>query len=323
LGDKILSLIDSASLFLLDPAEMDVVDECLSIKNHETEEMLDINYFWLRDHCRCEDCYNVNTCQKRLSILDIPEDVRPNSWKLDSGNLSVFCEFSNIELFEKLLSITILSGNDGHKSVYEMDFILSSTQSKTIEIFKEERSRRVFWTKEIVESSNEIARIPLNSLLCHEEMIKSVVESLVKFGVAFIENVPANQQSTEIAIKLIFPIHKTFFGEMWTFSDTNMDHSDTAYTKEYLGLHNDTTYFNDACGLQILHCIQLNATGGDTILVDGFKVAENMRDEDEDRFKRLCEYPIVSEYIEEGKHHSYCAPILKTHPVSGETEQIR
>jgi hypothetical protein len=42
---------------------------------------------------------------------------------------------------------------------------------------------------------------------------------------------------------------------MWTFSDSK-DHSDTAYTKDFLPAHTDNTYFNDGAGLQVLHCIQ-------------------------------------------------------------------
>lgn len=106
------------------------------------------------------------------------------------------------------------------------------------------------WDRKLISAFPEYSKVTLNQLLCEDEVVKRVVDSLVMFGVAFIEKVPANQQSTEMAVRRIFPIHKTLFGEMWTFSDS-MDHSDTAYTKKYLGPHTDNTYFNDASGLQV------------------------------------------------------------------------
>lgn len=153
-------------------------------------------------------------------------------------------------------------------------------------------------------------------------MSKKIVKSLIKYGVAFIEKVPANQSSTEISIKRLFPIHKTLFGEMWSFSD-NKDHSDSAYSKEYLAAHTDNTYFNDASGLQVLHCIQHNGTGGETLLLDGFRAIEDLKEKDILAFERLATTSIPSEYIEEDKHHKYSAPIIQKNSDSGCLEQIR
>lgn len=39
--------------------------------------VLQIAHFWLRDHCRCADCYNDETAQRKQNVLDIPIDIRP------------------------------------------------------------------------------------------------------------------------------------------------------------------------------------------------------------------------------------------------------
>jgi trimethyllysine dioxygenase len=62
------------------------------------------------------------------------------------------------------------------------------------------------------------------------EVSKGVLENLHRYGVAFIDGVQATQQNTEFVIRQLFPIHRTLFGDMWTFSDEKRDHSDTAYT---------------------------------------------------------------------------------------------
>ena len=58
----------------------------------------------------------------------------------------------------------------------------------------------MLWNKIIIERQ-KYARINLNDYLCDDEQAKNIVRSLITYGVAFIEKVPANPQSTEIAIK--------------------------------------------------------------------------------------------------------------------------
>lgn len=153
-------------------------------------------------------------------------------------------------------------------------------------------------------------------------MAAYVVESLVRFGFAFIEKVPANIQSTEVAVKRLFPVQKTFFGEMWSLADTPL-YNDTAYTNVALPPHTDNTYFNDAAGLQVLHCVNHTGDGGNTVLVDGFGAAENLRKTDPNAYAYLCSTSIPAEYIDEGRHHKNVAPILRLNPLNGQLQQIR
>lgn len=41
------------------------------------EHSVQISNFWLRDHCRCTECYNPDTFQRKHNVLDIPIDIRP------------------------------------------------------------------------------------------------------------------------------------------------------------------------------------------------------------------------------------------------------
>jgi trimethyllysine dioxygenase len=75
--------------------------------------------------------------------------------------------------------------------------------------------------------------------------------------------------------------------------------------------------------LQILHCIQKNCEGGDNFLIDGFQVANKLKDQYPDVFKRLTNTLVTGEYIEEGRHHKYCAPIIKVDAITDEVKQVR
>lgn len=133
---------------------------------------------------------------------------------------------------------------------------------------------------------------------------------------------PANIQSTEVAITRLFPVHKTLFGEMFSLTDEKV-HSDSAYSKDYIGAHNDNTYFNDASGLQIMHCLQHTGTGGESLLLDGFNVLNNLKLKYPNVFDRLAEVEVPGEYIEAGEYHYYSAPLFRKHSITGYLEQIR
>ena len=70
---------------------------------------------------------------------------------------------------------------------------------------------------------------------------------------------------------------------------------DTAYTNESLEPHTDNTYFTDPAGLQALHMLShVDGTGGESILVDGFAVAEKLRLYDRQAFSTLCQVPVFA-----------------------------
>lgn len=293
-------------------------DEFLTIDRPSLPKPLRFAYIWLRDHCRCSECYSPMH-QRRFNILDIPLDVRPLSHKSTEDVLSVVCELINrlsthIKFYYHFLSRN--PGSDGHESSYNLNELIATQIG-----VQEDSVQPQLWDLQNIESA-AYARVTLNDYLCDDSVANSVVESLVRFGVAFIEKVPANMQSTEVAIKRLFPVQKTFFGEMWAFADTAI-HSDSAYTPDALPAHNDNTYFSDAAGLQVLHCITHSGTGGNNLLTDGFLAAENLRKKDPDAYAYLCKTNVPAEYIEEGRHYKHVGPIIKLSVQNGRPEQIR
>ena len=55
-----------------------------------------------------------------------------------------------------------------------------------------------------------------------------------------------------------------------------------AYTTEAIGPHMDLCYYESPPGLQLLHCMQfdVDVEGGESFLIDGFGVAEQLRRRD-------------------------------------------
>lgn len=183
------------------------------------------------------------------------------------------------------------------------------------------KHQKTLWNAKSIKSL-PYARVLFSDYLSDGDVAKTFVSSLVQYGIAFLEKVPANMLTTELAIKRLFNVHKTFFGEMWSFNDKKV-HNDNAYTQDFLAAHTDNMYFNDAAGVQVLHCLSHTGKGGETLLVDGFNVLNDLKSTNEALFKRLCTTDVESEYIEDGRHHTYTAPIVKLNSLTQEPEQIR
>lgn len=52
---------------------------------------LDLPYVWLRDHCRCDVCYNHQTCQKNIDNFELDLDIRPTEVSFDGTVLTIEC----------------------------------------------------------------------------------------------------------------------------------------------------------------------------------------------------------------------------------------
>lgn len=66
-----------------------------TIKYQVKNKFLEINQFWLRDHCRCNKCYNEETKQRRYNLLDIPKNVQIEklNYENDGKLVNITCKF--------------------------------------------------------------------------------------------------------------------------------------------------------------------------------------------------------------------------------------
>ena len=70
------------------------------------------------------------------------------------------------------------------------------------------------------------------------------------------------------------------------------DANDLAYTSLFLDPHTDNPYRSPVPGVQLLHCLANETTGGSSTLVDGFAAAEALRSQDPEAFIILTHTPV-------------------------------
>lgn len=75
--------------------------------------------------------------------------------------------------------------------------------------------------------------------------------------------------------------------------------------------------------LQVLHCVTHTGDGGESLLLDGFQAVQALRKRNAAAVERLSRTNVPAEYLEEGQHHTYDAPIVRLTPDGTDLEQLR
>ena len=102
-----------------------------------------------------------------------------------------------------------------------------------------------------------------------------------------IKNVPTENKYLLKFVNSIGPVKVTNFGEYFDVK-SKPNPNDLAYKPIALPPHTDNPYRKPAApGIQFLHCLQNEVSGGFSTLVDGFAVAEYLRNKHTEAFESL------------------------------------
>ena len=92
---------------------------------------------------------------------------------------------------------------------------------------------------------------------------------------------------------------ETNFGPLFDVRST-AEASDLAYTSLPLDPHTDNPYRDPVPGVQLLHCLINETSGGHSTLVDGFAAARALETRDTEAFALLSSMPVRFRYQDEG-----------------------
>lgn len=118
-----------------------------------------------------------------------------------------------------------------------------------------------------------------------------LLEAVSEFGVAVVTGVPDGTSGTEALAALIGRIRETDFGRIFDLI-VEPDTWELSQTGLALDPHTDDPFRYSPSGCSALRCISSTNTGGESIIVDGFAVAEEMRALDPNGFDLLCTFAV-------------------------------
>mmetsp|Transcript_52685 Transcript_52685/g.125450 ORF Transcript_52685/g.125450 Transcript_52685/m.125450 type:complete len:500 (+) Transcript_52685:114-1613(+) len=160
------------------------------------------------------------------------------------------------------------------------------------------------WGVEMCERLPSLA-VPYDQVMGSDAALLQLLQNTARCGLGVVSETPHDSKSSRIAAERIGPIRHTFYGGWWETKVLPEGHEaniDSAYSTVALPPHTDGNYWEDPPGLQIFFCLQADPKGGDTVLVDGFRIAEAVKAKDPEAFEVLCTTPLAFQHKDPENH---------------------
>jgi trimethyllysine dioxygenase len=245
-------------------------------------------WFWLRDHGHEETALHPVTLQRQIFTAAIPDDARGVAAGLTPDGQTV-----------------VVDWQDGGQSRYPLAFLWR---------FRDPRPAATPGPAPVVLWDADIAacppRVSYDAIMAGDHGLESWLEAVEIYGFCLADGVPATPKDTAALARRIGYLRATIFGDFWDFT-ADLAKADTAYTNLELRPHTDGSYAFDAPGLQLFQCLHFTGGGGDSILVDGFRIADELRAADPEAYETLAAVEVTGQYIGEGAHLMATRPVLR------------
>jgi len=229
---------------------------------------------WLRDNCRCAACRHPGNGQKLYAIGDLPDGLHVVTAVMDN---------------DQGLQVR---WSDGHVSSYAPAWLRDHALSDAARTAR--RRTATLWTRDL------LARLPMvdwPALLADPVAELAWLEQYAALGFGLLRHVPCEPgMVAQVGDRLGF-VRITNYGRLFDVKSVP-NPTNLAYTAVGLGVHSDNPYRHPSPGVQLLHCLESEAPGGDTLLVDGFHAADILRREDPAAFALLCRIPMNFRYAD-------------------------
>jgi alpha-ketoglutarate-dependent taurine dioxygenase/DUF971 family protein len=228
------------------------------------------HHIWLRDNCTCAECGDRSGGHRYLELGSIDPDISPDEVSVeDSGTLR------------------IRWSGDGHITRYSPAWLRANCYSS--ESIAERRPRPVLWDSGL---NDKIPEWDYHQVASDASIRLQMFQRIADYGFAIINDVPVEEEQIEQLAAVFGFIRQTHYGRIFDLISTPQQRI-LAQTAHAIRPHNDELFRDPIPGLFMMHCLRASDCGGGaSILVDGFKAAENLRAHNRGLFDLLCQVPI-------------------------------
>jgi gamma-butyrobetaine dioxygenase len=167
----------------------------------------------------------------------------------------------------------------------------------------------------------EIPRASWPDVLADTGARVTFLEGFVRFGLALLRDVPCDPGSVLDVADELGEIRVTSWGKVFDVVSM-IDANSVAYTNLPLVTHTDEGYRDPAPTVQLQHFLRSDASGGESTLVDGFRIADDLRRADPDAFALLASTPLDFHFADATAEHHNHNPVIEVDG-SGEVRAVR
>ncbi len=228
------------------------------------------HHIWLRDNCTCTQCGDRSGGHRYQELRSIDPDIAADEISVDSAG-----------------SLQIKWAGDGHITSYAPAWLRAHCYAA--ESIGKRRQQPMTWDSNL---SDEIPEWEYDRIEADPAICLQMMQQIKDYGFAIINGVPIEECQIERLADIFGYIRQTHYGRVFDLISTPQQRI-LAQTSHAIRPHNDELFRDPIPGLFMMHCLRASECGGGaSILVDGFRAAENIRAQDSELFELLCQVPI-------------------------------
>jgi len=246
------------------------------------------HHVWLRDNCWCHACRVEQTAERNLYTADIPADVAPaGAWLDDRATLHV-------------------EWNDGHRSAYTSAWLSRYDYSDAARAAR--RHEPVLWDAN--------ATPPV---FAHADVLGgrsgqlAYLEALRDVGVAVVRGVPTVPDEVARFAAALGHVREVAFERVHNVRHDPEGYN-VAHTPGELKPHTDMPSYAWPPSVQLIHFLVNRADGGESVIVDGWRVLADLRRDAPDAFAVLASVPVPFQLFSSSEDTYTVAPMVQVDP---------
>ncbi len=227
------------------------------------------HFLWLRDNCPTG--FHKDTRMRKFNILSVTRRIKPIDFRFTNKSLHISWSENN------------------HNSIYNLKWIRDNCYTE--KNLKPYQSKYKLWNAKF---ANKIKLVVFDykKIVSDKKELKKWLQAIYSFGITIVENAPTKNKSAFKILDKIGKYRETFFGT--PFEVINIPKpNNQAYTADSLPNHTDLPYYEYVPGYQFLHCLKNDSEGGSSTAVDGFAVANYIKNKEFKKFKLLIQNEVI------------------------------
>ena len=260
-------------------------DEKLSLSIEGGSASFD--YFWLRDNARDPVSFDSRSHQRELFTASVDPEIRPSNARLNDAGDSLVLTWPDLE------------GEAWYQATFLADF---ATVADPMRMPAPQP-----WDAAGLDP--DAVRLSYTDFSA-DGGVAQLLQRVLAHGFAVLTDTPRHLDSVSRVAESIGYVRQTIFGGLFEF-EANEDMADSAYTPKELRPHTDGTYSHDAPGVQLLLCVDYDAEGGESIMVDGAAIAADLKARQPAIYQDLTRIGVTGIYKGDGVVLRARRPILR------------
>ena len=247
-------------------SEPKVIDGGAAVELSLGPERHRFHALWLRDNARDEKTRSPGNGQRLITILEIPAETKIAEASAAGGILSLRFE------------------PEGRTIDFDGQWLARHAYDR-------HERHQPGWTGKGIERWDQrlLNHVPVESwtdVINDRRALGRWLAAVRRYGIAVMTDTPTEPGTLCKVAELFGYVRETNYGRFFEVR-AEVNPNNLAYTNLGLQAHTDNPYRDPVPTLQILACLENSVEGGDSIVVDGFKVVERLKAENPRGFELL------------------------------------